>query len=300
MTIHSTKVDGRPSFQFYPSDWGDDNALQLCSLAARGLWIEMINLMFNAPQRGHLLKANGKQMESKELALLVHANKEEVDQLLTELKSEGVYSTLEDGTIYSRRMYREWASRDKISEARSQAGKAGAEARWNSKPMAKPIAKPMAKMAASTSTSTSTSKSVCVKPCSTLPAFPLKLDGRTWTLTQDKLDELQETFPNKPVLAICRKAWQWCKDNPAKRKTEQGMPAFLSKWISNEYVEVLDEQPDMVSVNWLLEQIDTRAMEHDAAIKAIQNPKNLKRAIDRKTAMKLYCDAKGIEIEARG
>ena len=28
----------RPAFQFYPSDWRKDMALQSCSVAARGLW----------------------------------------------------------------------------------------------------------------------------------------------------------------------------------------------------------------------------------------------------------------------
>ena len=297
----SRRVDGRPAFQFYPDDWLSEAELKMSSLAAQGLWIDLLCRMFKSPQRGTLKTANGEQISNKQLAKLLGEDEQTINKLLLELETNGVFSRLDDETIYNRRMLSIFEHEAEIREARSRAGKASAATKRQQTVNKRANKKSTKSTAPSPSPSPSpTSKSVCVEPCSPLPAFPLKLDGRTWTLTQAKLDELQETFPNKPVLAICRKAWQWCKDNPAKRKTEQGMPAFLSKWISNEYVEVLDEQPDMVSVNWLLEQIDTRAMEHDAAIKAIQNPKNLKRAIDRKTAMKLYCDAKGIEIEARG
>lgn len=37
-----------PWLKFYPTDWRSDPALKMCSLAARGLWIEMIALMHEA------------------------------------------------------------------------------------------------------------------------------------------------------------------------------------------------------------------------------------------------------------
>lgn len=54
MARHSSRVDGRPSFQFYPNDWRSDTNLRLCSLAAQGLWMDMLCLMFMAPIRGTL------------------------------------------------------------------------------------------------------------------------------------------------------------------------------------------------------------------------------------------------------
>jgi 5-methylcytosine-specific restriction endonuclease McrA len=53
----------------------------------------------------------------------------------------------------------------------------------------------------------------------------------TWLLTTDYIAELQQTFEAVDVAAECRAAWQWHKTNWAKRKTAEGMPDFLRRWI---------------------------------------------------------------------
>ena len=35
----------QPWIKFYPRDWRGDQALRVVSLAARGLWIEMLSIM---------------------------------------------------------------------------------------------------------------------------------------------------------------------------------------------------------------------------------------------------------------
>jgi hypothetical protein len=69
-------------------------------------------------------------------------------------------------------------------------------------------------------------------PAVALDGFPLAKKGAEWSLTQDKLTEWQEAYPYIDVLAECRRARQWLRDNPAKRKTERGMSAFLSRWLN--------------------------------------------------------------------
>jgi hypothetical protein len=59
-------------------------------------------------------------------------------------------------------------------------------------------------------------------------------DGGIWPLTQAKIDQYESTFPTLDVMASCRVARQWLIDNPTKRKTTRGMPAFLSKWLSGD------------------------------------------------------------------
>jgi len=49
------KQPGNPWMKFYPADWRSDPMLRLCSLAARGLWAEMICLMHEAEPYGSLL-----------------------------------------------------------------------------------------------------------------------------------------------------------------------------------------------------------------------------------------------------
>jgi hypothetical protein len=98
----------------------------MCSLAARGLWMEMLSIMHEADPRGSLL-INGNTIGAKQLASLCSATLRETIALLTELEAAGVFSRAENGTIFSRRMKRddEKAERDKAN------GKAGGNPRLN-------------------------------------------------------------------------------------------------------------------------------------------------------------------------
>lgn len=126
---HSAKVDGRPAFQFYPGDWMADAGLRLSCLAARGLWADMLCLMFDSPERGVLRKQNSSKIASNDLAKMAGASEAEVDALLAELKTNGVYSMAPDGAIYCRRMVKD----EHIRQVRAEAGGRGGRA---SKPKA--------------------------------------------------------------------------------------------------------------------------------------------------------------------
>lgn len=69
-------------------------------------------------------------------------------------------------------------------------------------------------------------------PVLVFPCVPGRKKKPTeWSLSQTKLAEYRESFPGVDVLAELRKARQWCIDNPAKRKTYDGTPAFLTRWL---------------------------------------------------------------------
>jgi hypothetical protein len=55
---------------------------------------------------------------------------------------------------------------------------------------------------------------------------------KEWALSAAKLAEYTECYPGTDVLGECRKALQWCRDNPTRRKTAKGMPAFLVRWLN--------------------------------------------------------------------
>lgn len=55
--------------------------------------------------------------------------------------------------------------------------------------------------------------------------------AKEWTLTAAKVAEYQQSFPGIDVPAECRKAWQWGRDNPDRRKTARGMARFLGTWL---------------------------------------------------------------------
>ncbi len=108
-----------PWMKFYPSDWRADPALRMCSLAARGLWAEMMCIMHEAEPYGHLL-INGLPLNEKQLASLSGGGLRETVNALAELDCCGVLSRTEAGVIFSRRMKRdkEKAERDKANGKR--------------------------------------------------------------------------------------------------------------------------------------------------------------------------------------
>ncbi len=93
----------QPWIKFYPRDWRGDQALRVVSLAARGLWMEMLCVMHEASPYGHLL-IGAKPMTDDALARTVGARTEEVQALLVELHDAGVFDRSRNGVILSRRM----------------------------------------------------------------------------------------------------------------------------------------------------------------------------------------------------
>ena len=65
--------------------------------------------------------------------------------------------------------------------------------------------------------------------------IPGKRRFNTYDLTEAKLDEYAKTYPDLPkefILREVKKAAQWLKDNPGRRKTSSGMPRFLGNWLN--------------------------------------------------------------------
>lgn len=74
-----------------------------CSLAARGLWHEMMNMMHVSENYGYLGN-KGKAYTPEAIARYCGASLEEYLTLLTELDSVGIPRRNSDGIIYSKRM----------------------------------------------------------------------------------------------------------------------------------------------------------------------------------------------------
>jgi hypothetical protein len=107
--------------KFFPADWRADLGLRTTSLAARGLWIEMLTIMHEAAPRGSL-SLNGRQLTVRDLALLTAAAQTDVAAALDELTAAGVFSTDSDGTIFSRRMRRDDAKAAQLRAIGSKGG----------------------------------------------------------------------------------------------------------------------------------------------------------------------------------
>lgn len=107
-----------PAFQFYTGDWLKDPNLRRCSLAARGVYIDMLCLMFECEIRG-VLATNGVAWSEREIAATISGEPSQLLSCVEELLRKGVVSrddadgnsTGTPGSIYSRRMVRDEKSR---------------------------------------------------------------------------------------------------------------------------------------------------------------------------------------------
>lgn len=104
-----SEANGHRWSKFWWQDWQNDHALKACSLAAQGLWMQLLCIMNAATPRGYLL-LNGKPPTAKQLATIIGATLKEIAALLAELRDAGVYSHDTTGIIYSRRMVRDTAA----------------------------------------------------------------------------------------------------------------------------------------------------------------------------------------------
>ena len=109
-----------PWQKWFWADWKADQRLRLCSLEARGLWVEMLGIMVEGEPFGHL-NLNDKVIDEVTLSRLIGATQGEVERGTKELEGAKVFSRSEDGVIYSRRLVREEATR----RARAEGGKLG-------------------------------------------------------------------------------------------------------------------------------------------------------------------------------
>jgi hypothetical protein len=96
-----------PAFWFYPGDWMKDPALRACSPAARGLWMDLICLMWEAPHRGYLEDTEGRPYSAAQLARMTGIHCRVIPRLLGELLRLNIASRNGHDAIYCRRIIRD-------------------------------------------------------------------------------------------------------------------------------------------------------------------------------------------------
>lgn len=118
-----------PSFQFYPGDWMKDPNLRRCTRAARGMWMDMLCLMFECEDRG-VLSTDKTAWSDEEIASATSGDVKEGISCISELLRKGVAHRNEYGAIYSTRMVKD----EKVRAERAEAGsKGGIKAQTNVK-----------------------------------------------------------------------------------------------------------------------------------------------------------------------
>jgi hypothetical protein len=110
----------RPAFQFYPGDWRRDAGLRACSIAARGLWIELMCVMHDGAPYGHL-SVNGVPLTDDQAALAIGVLVGDYRAALAELERFGVARRTADGVLFSNRMVKD----HEIRVMRAEVGRKG-------------------------------------------------------------------------------------------------------------------------------------------------------------------------------
>ena len=146
------------------------------------------------------------------------------------------------------------ASYDDIVTTRSEAGKAGAAARWqngkrifangkNSKAM--PANGKNGNTETKTDTNTETNIQLsndskgeyCAEPqaADAPPVISLPLnDGTFFDVSENDRAKWSQLYPNVDVLQQLRNMAGWCDANPTKRKTRGGIKRFITAWLARE------------------------------------------------------------------
>ena len=105
-----------PAFMFYPGDWQKDPCLRRCSKAAKGVWMDMLCLLFECPVRGVFVDASGKPWSDEEIAEAIGGDIGANLGHIAELVSKGVAQRDTRGAIFSRRMVRDEQTRRSATE----------------------------------------------------------------------------------------------------------------------------------------------------------------------------------------
>ncbi len=108
-------VGKQPAFQFYPGDWFKDPELSRVSPAARGVWMDMLCLMWESEDRGRLI-SGGKPWTKEDIVKAVRGDPKGVLQNVTELVDAHVTEQDPSGAYICRRMVRDQKARLKGGE----------------------------------------------------------------------------------------------------------------------------------------------------------------------------------------
>ena len=105
-----------PAFQFYTGDWMKDPCVRALCAEGRGLWIDMLCLMWDSPKKGCLCAPNGNAFSNAHVTRMTGIPEGRVVTLINEMEEIGVFSRGDDGVIFCRRMVRDEENRTKTRE----------------------------------------------------------------------------------------------------------------------------------------------------------------------------------------
>jgi hypothetical protein len=108
--MNKTSRTKAPAFLFYASDWLTDPSLRLCSAETRGVWIDLLCLMFLSEEPG-VLKIGSQILDKKGIQKLSGISQKKFSKVFDELTNFGILKQDENGRFFSKRMIQDEALR---------------------------------------------------------------------------------------------------------------------------------------------------------------------------------------------
>jgi len=125
--------DKLPALQFYTGDWRKDPGVQALDHELKGIWIDLLCMMHESPERGRLVLPNGCAFPDDGIARNLGLSEATWKQKRSTLLAYGVASEDEAGVLYNRRMVRD----ERLRQARARAGAIGGKAKKTPQPESK-------------------------------------------------------------------------------------------------------------------------------------------------------------------
>jgi len=127
MSNGSSREDRWYWMKFNPNDWWQEPGLRAATLATRGVWIDVLCIMWKSPRKGVLELPNGCSPDAPQMARILGCSEQEWSTAQAELYGLAIADKSPDGRMICRRMVREAKQQQAASEKASKGGKAKAE-----------------------------------------------------------------------------------------------------------------------------------------------------------------------------
>jgi hypothetical protein len=118
--VKQNSRDRQPAFQFYAGDWLTDPSLRMCSFETRGVWIDLLCIMFLSDEIG-VLKIGNQILDENGVRNLVKMSPKKFKKVWNELIIFGIVKCDESGRFFSKRMVGD----ERIRQVRREVGKLG-------------------------------------------------------------------------------------------------------------------------------------------------------------------------------
>ena len=221
-----------PSIQFYPADWRKDPGVQALDYFEKGVWLELLFIMFESKNRG-FLEINGQKIETKMLAKMLGLTAKKTQKILNTLAYFDVYSVNENGVIYSRRM----VSDERIRQIRIKAGATGGQANASNllkqKQQQKTPPSSTSSITTSTKVSTDDKSSVSSEPKTLTQSKRIKwsVDSSWIDVSEEDKAKWSEAFPACDINRELAAMTAWMTSNPKKAK-KSNYARFITAWLT--------------------------------------------------------------------